>query len=88
MRLCAPETEPGDTDATVVHEWDTTIGLYMNWENPPWLVVLDQVGFFDQFTVSMSRLAQRVALEPMDEFDTRFPPGPDITTERPARFDP
>jgi hypothetical protein len=88
VRLCAPATEPGDTDATIVHEWDTTVGFYMNWDDPPWLVVLGQVGFFDQFTVSMSRLAQRVALESMDEFDTRFPPEPDTATDRSARFDP
>lgn len=32
---------------------------------------MGQVGFMDQFTVSMSRLSQRLAVESQDTFDKR-----------------
>ena len=35
-------------------------------------MILGQVGFFDQFTVSMSRNAQAMAVEVWDTFDRRF----------------
>jgi hypothetical protein len=38
----------------------------------PWQVVLGQVGFFDQFTVTFSRQALRLAVEPVEAFDARF----------------
>jgi hypothetical protein len=40
----------------------------------PWQVVLGQVGFFDQFTVTFSRAALQLAVEPMEEFDRRWGP--------------
>jgi hypothetical protein len=35
-------------------------------------VVLGQVGFFDQFTVTFSRGAMQLAVEPAEEFDRRW----------------
>jgi hypothetical protein len=42
------------------------------WTSAPWQVVLGQVGFFDQFTVSFSRRALRLAIEHVESFDERF----------------
>jgi hypothetical protein len=34
MRLCDPATEPGSPDATVVHEWEASVGFYMKLGSP------------------------------------------------------
>jgi hypothetical protein len=39
---------------------------------PPWLMVLGQAGFFDRFTVVMSRLSQALAIEDQEPFDRRY----------------
>jgi hypothetical protein len=53
-------------------EWRTEVGFFSAWTSAPWQVVLGQVGFFDQFTVSFSRRALRLAVEPVEAFDERF----------------
>jgi hypothetical protein len=52
-------------------EWEATVGFFTQWE-PPCGLLLGQIGFFDQFTVTMSRISQAFALEAVDEFDRRF----------------
>ncbi|MDQ4142359.1 MAG: hypothetical protein M3198_01210, partial [Actinomycetota bacterium] len=54
-----------DTDDAPLTSWETEVGFFTTWE-PPWAVLLGQVGFFDKFTVSMSRLAQALAIEDKD----------------------
>jgi hypothetical protein len=53
-------------------KWEATVGFFMNWPDPPWLLILGQCGFFDQFTVTLSRFAQAVAVERRECFDDRF----------------
>jgi hypothetical protein len=52
-------------------EWQAPVGFFTQWE-PPWGLLLGQVGFFDRFTVTMSRLSQALALEAGEDFDRRF----------------
>jgi hypothetical protein len=52
-------------------EWEATVGFFTQWE-PPWGLLLGQVGFFDHFTVTMNRISQAFALEAVEEFDRRF----------------
>jgi hypothetical protein len=66
LRLHPPD---GDDDEFV--EWQAEVGFVDHWR-PTWPILVGQVGFLDKFTVSMSRLAQQVAVEAHDEFDTRF----------------
>jgi hypothetical protein len=53
-------------------EWHAEVGFFSAWTSAPWQVVLGQVGFFDQFTVSFSRRALRLAIEHVESFDDRF----------------
>lgn len=53
-------------------EWRAEVGFFSAWTSAPWQVVLGQVGFFDQFTVTFSRQALRLAIEPVEAFDARF----------------
>jgi hypothetical protein len=65
LRL-APELElPGV-------EWQAEVGFFSEWTSAPWQVLLGQVGFFDQFTVTFSRHALQVAIEDMPTFDQRY----------------
>lgn len=66
LRLHPPDC--GDDDYV---EWHAEVGFVHHWR-PTWPILVGQVGFLDRFTVSMSRLAQQVAVEPGDEFDRRF----------------
>jgi hypothetical protein len=61
---------PGGGDDDFV-EWRAEVGFVHTWR-PTWPILLGQVGFFDMFTVTTSRLAQQVAVEAGDEFDRRF----------------
>lgn len=54
-------------------EWRTEIGFFKEWD-PPWAILFGQLGFFDQFTVTMHRGAMTVALEEGGAFDERFEP--------------
>lgn len=60
--------EGPDGDAV---QWRASVG-FMAWSDPPWMVILGQRGFFDQFTVCMSRLAQSAALHHRDHFDLTY----------------
>jgi hypothetical protein len=52
-------------------EWHTDVGVIREWK-PTFQVLLGQVGFMDQFTVTMSRHAQETAIEAITEYDKRF----------------
>jgi hypothetical protein len=52
-------------------EWEATVGFFTQWE-PPWGLLLGQIGFFDHFTVTMNRVSQAFAIEAIEEFDRRF----------------
>ena len=66
LRLDAPEGSRNE-----YLEWEATVGFFTQWE-PPWGLLLGQIGFFDHFTVTMSRISQAFALEAVEEFDRRF----------------
>jgi hypothetical protein len=66
LRLDAPD-ESRDEHL----EWEATVGFFTQWE-PPWGLLLGQIGFLDHFTVTMNRLSQAFALEGVEEFDRRF----------------
>lgn len=61
---------PGGSDEEYV-EWQAEVGFVHHWR-PTWPILVGQVGFLDKFTVTMSRLAQQVAVEAGEEFDRRF----------------
>jgi hypothetical protein len=66
LRLYAPA---GNDDDYV--EWEDEVGFLSQWK-PTWPMLVGQVGFMKNFTVSMSRLAQAVAIEPSGTFDARY----------------
>jgi hypothetical protein len=66
LRLHPPD---GDDDEFV--EWQAEVGFVRHWR-PTWPILVGQVGFFDKFTVSISRFAQQVAVEADTAFDLRF----------------
>ena len=45
LRLCAPEARPGDGSPDIVAEWQSQIGFFLDWSDPPWTVILGQCGF-------------------------------------------
>jgi hypothetical protein len=53
-------------------EWRAEVGFFSEWTSAPWQVILGQVGFFDQFTVTFSRHALRLAIEAEGVFDQRY----------------
>ena len=53
------------------YEWETEIGFGGRWR-APWPVLLGQVGFFSEFTVTPHRFAQALAVEELDLFDQRY----------------
>lgn len=73
LRLCDPQLVDADggCEAGNSMTWSAEVGFFRSWEDPPFLVILGQVGFFDQFTVSMSRLTQGVVLDDRDHLDAR-----------------
>lgn len=90
IRLLPPETPTaeGSHDPRQTHEWQAEVGFFTEWQAPPWNVVLGQVGFFDQFTLTFSREARAVAVTALDDFDRRFPPEPAGGQPPPPRFTP
>lgn len=66
LRLHPPDG--GDDDYV---EWQAEVGFVHHWR-PTWPILVGQVGFLDKFTVTISRLAQQVAVESEAEFDDRF----------------
>jgi hypothetical protein len=53
-------------------EWQAEVGFFSEWTSAPWQVLLGQVGFFDQFTVTFGRSALQLAIENADAFDGRY----------------
>jgi hypothetical protein len=58
----------GDED---YQEWQAEIGVIAEWR-PTFQVLLGQVGFLDQFTVTMSRHALEMTVEDVGTYDGRF----------------
>lgn len=89
VRFTTVELVLGPPDGTLegLIVWEAEVGFFDTWE-PTWPAVLGQVGFFDRFTVTMSRQAMLLSVEEWDAFDERFgvpagqAPGP------PPRFKP
>lgn len=69
-------------DATESIGWRTDIGFVSDWQ-PPFAMVLGQVGFLDQFTVTFHRGAAALAIEEWTTFDDRFGAAPASTKDRP-----
>ena len=65
LRLAPKPGQPGV-------EWQSEVGFFSEWTSAPWQVLLGQVGFFDQFTVTFSRLALQLAVEEAHAFDRRY----------------
>ena len=53
-------------------EWQAEVGFFSEWTSAPWQIVLGQVGFFDQFTVTFSRGTLQLAIERAEAFDKRY----------------
>lgn len=66
LRLHPPD---GGDDEYV--EWQAEVGFVHHWR-PTWPILVGQVGFLDRFTVTLSRLAQQVAVEAPESFDEHF----------------
>jgi hypothetical protein len=69
LRLLPPGAQSDDAEGFV--QWDLEVGCPVNWE-PPWQVVLGQIGFFDKFTVTINRFSQAIAITEQDDFDRRY----------------
>lgn len=63
---------PGEGNDDVFLEWEDEVGFLSHWK-PTWPMLLGQMGFLKRFAVTMSRLAQAVAIEENDTFDRRYP---------------
>jgi hypothetical protein len=53
-------------------EWQAEVGFFSEWTSAPWQVILGQVGFFDQFTVTFGRQALQLAIEEVEAFDQQY----------------
>lgn len=71
---------PPDIDEEPIY-WNPEIGIIASSWEPQWGVLLGQVGFFDIFTVTMSRHAQALAIEALEQWDVRFPMPPQEAEE-------
>ena len=60
-----------DQDGGDFVEWQTEVGFIEPWD-AEFFVILGQIGFFDQFTVSMSRRSLKVHIEPEDALHRRI----------------
>lgn len=58
-------------DSDAHRPWEAPVGFVDGWHSFG-LVLLGNVGFLDQFTVTASRFSQAVAVEDRDRFDDRF----------------
>lgn len=90
IRLLSPEATLGDGshDPQSVHEWEAEVGFFTEWQAPPWGVLLGQVGFFDQFTLSFSRESGALAVSALEDFGARFPLRPADPPVDAPRFRP
>jgi len=62
---------PPDGSIDDYFEWETEVGIATR-SRATWSAVLGQIGFFDQFTISMHRSARALAVEAWEVFDQRF----------------
>ena len=76
IRLCDPDLSEvdGGCEGGNALEWQAEVGFFEKWDDPPFSLILGQVGFFDHFTVVASRFAQGLAIEPIDKFDAWYGP--------------
>ncbi len=76
VRLCDPTLKDvdGGCEQENALEWLAEVGFFEKWDDPPFSLILGQIGFFDRFTVVMSRFAQGLVLEPLELFDERYGP--------------
>lgn len=92
IRLCPPTYDPGGHPCgeSASLSWTAEIGFFTAWDAPPWSLILGQIGFFDHFTVVMSRHAQAVAIEPREHYDETYgidlPPGPALADPPPRQL--
>jgi hypothetical protein len=54
--------------------WRTEVG-FMDWSDPPWLIILGQRGFWDRYSVCMSRLSQSITVHHRDHYDQTYNTG-------------
>ena len=64
----------GGFDPAGTLTWETQVGFFTQWDSPPWMAVLGQDGFFDRFTVAMSRHSQALAITDREGGLRRPPP--------------
>lgn len=90
IRLLPPETPLGEGthDPDQAHEWQGEVGFFTEWRSPPWSVLLGQVGFFDQFTLTFNRESGALAVTDLVDFDGRFPRPLPPGSPKPPRFLP
>ena len=76
IRLCDPTfaAVDGGCERSNSVEWQAEVGFFKRWDDPPFSLILGQVGFFDHFTVVVNRFAQALALEPLERFDEWYGP--------------
>lgn len=63
-----------DGHVTEPATWELDVGFIDDWR-PLYPCILGNIGFLDQFTVTVSRFAQATAVEPLEAFDDRFGTG-------------
>jgi hypothetical protein len=66
------EVDAGGFERDRTHSWQAHVAFFETWENPPGSVVLGQIGFLNQFTVTMNRLSQAFAITDVNDFDQRY----------------
>jgi hypothetical protein len=75
IRLCDPlAVVDAGCEEAVSLEWQAEVGFFKKWDDPPFSLILGQVGFFDHFTVVVNRFARGLAIEPLERFDEWYGP--------------
>jgi len=72
---------PPDPESFHRYEWRAEVGIIVSQWEPPWPILLGQVGFYDTFTVTMNRTARGLAVDAMERWDAMFPAPPAEATE-------
>jgi hypothetical protein len=75
LQLCDPQfgQEGRECEPTTSHDFDAEVGFFEHWDDPPFLVILGQVGFFDRFAVSLSRFSQVIVVDYRETLDRHVP---------------
>jgi hypothetical protein len=68
LRLCDPALKDADggCEEDNALTWQADVGFFTAWHDPPFTVILGQVGFFDMFAVTMSRFSQVAVIQERD----------------------